>query len=501
VPISDQQPESEHVPVAWPVRLFFCSVVLAAATVFGFGVWRRLANPTIPPLLQISKPQVQKSRAVGRASELRRASKTVAGGSINGGQADQADEPKTVAGDPVFQLPATIRVALFDQPPRQVTVAVGGPYLIESPTGKIYDSGSKLARTEFRVATSGQGFTWGSQREADSPIVIMSQDDWGVEVNGTRYRGRLLLRVLPQGKLQVVNQVDREAYLASVVDSEMPAAFPHVAREVQAIIARTYAVAQQLSARSDAHFDLFASERSQKYLGREYTHNDGRRLRGESPSSVEACAATKSLVLTDNQGVFTAYYSAVCGGCTVSGLGVFDSASPVHQSVVCTDCKEAQRYRWQTRISEAEMVKAANGLTRGFQSQTTSPTTGSVTLMGSGRRFRQLSRVIVRGGLDTGRMPEVELADGEQQLLVDSQTLRTQLGTNRLPGSRYELSLEENGHVVAYGRGHGHGVGLCQWGARGMALAGSDVTTILKRYYPGAQLKRLPDSAPVQRVH
>ena len=78
----------------------------------------------------------------------------------------------------------------------------------------------------------------------------------------------------------VVNVVPLEDYVASVVDGEMPATFPEAARQAQAIVARTYVLYQIQTARVSPLFDVYATTRSQNYLGYQYRGRDGKRLCG-----------------------------------------------------------------------------------------------------------------------------------------------------------------------------------------------------------------------------
>jgi stage II sporulation protein D len=73
---------------------------------------------------------------------------------------------------------------------------------------------------------------------------------------------------------------------------------------------------------------------------------------------------------------------------------------------------------------------------------------------------------------------------------VPAETLRAALGNTEIPSVFFELELSE-GEAVFSGRGRGHGVGLCQWGAKEMAGKGHDFKSILSHYYPGTFLERM----------
>src|SRR5207302_4392397 len=103
-----------------------------------------------------------------------------------------------------------------------------------------------------------------------------------VEVH--QYRGTVRIHRQSGNTVAAVNVLPLEDYVASVVDGEMPSAFPDEARKAQAIIARTYALYQRDVAEKASIADLFASTRSQKYLGYQY-RDGGKLLAGESMAS------------------------------------------------------------------------------------------------------------------------------------------------------------------------------------------------------------------------
>jgi stage II sporulation protein D len=86
-----------------------------------------------------------------------------------------------------------------------------------------------------------------------------------------------------------------------------------------------------------------------------------------------------------------------------------------------------------------------------------------------------------------GRVKDVAIVHGGGKLTVPAEDLRAALGNTQIPSVFFELELSD-GDAVFSGRGRGHGVGLCQWGAEEMALRGYDYKAILVHYYPGTKL-------------
>jgi stage II sporulation protein D len=215
------------------------------------------------------------------------------------------------------------------------------------------------------VTATRDGLRVGNRTYRTNRLEIAPATSPGVWVDGHLYRGSVRLVKSGDDRLLAVNVVPLEEYVAAVVDGEMPATFPDAARRAQAVVARTYAVAKQAAAGRAVEFDVYASERSQRYLGIEYTDRAGRHLAGESGSSRVAARDTAGQVLTFEGRVFTSYYSACCGGCTTTGSELFPDAAACHRAVPCEFCQDAERYRWQVKLPTNEFRQAVNSLDRG----------------------------------------------------------------------------------------------------------------------------------------
>lgn len=158
-----------------------------------------------------------------------------------------------------------------------------------------------------------------------------------------RYRG--LVRVLPEGeRLQVVNLLGLEHYLASVVGSEMPASWPAEALRAQAVAARTYALAQL---KPDAPFDLRATVASQAYLGTE----------AETDSTRSAVASTRSLVLSHGGALIDAVFHSSSGGSTENSGELWNRQLPYLVSVADQDTLSPWR-QWSVRFEPEQLRKA-----------------------------------------------------------------------------------------------------------------------------------------------
>lgn len=267
---------------------------------------------------------------------------------------------------------------------------------------------------------------------------------------GRRYRGTY--STTSSG--QIVSTIPLEHYLYSVVSREMPSSWPASALQAQAIIARTY-VLQRSNPRRE--YDLVPSEADQVYTG----------IDAEHAQTSAAVDATSGKVLRFADGFAEALYSSCCGGHTESNAGAWGGAPlPYLQGVQCGHCNDSPWYTWKQEIPFA--------------------------------RFAQvLSSPLAQVGAVSSISPDAPDASGRSQFWtftgstgtqrVKAADIRRALGTRALPSLlvRSVALSQADQRVTIEGGGLGHGVGLCQWGARGMALAGAAAADIIAYYYPG----------------
>ena len=361
----------------------------------------------------------------------------------------------------------SIRVGLLPDSARSVTIEVSDSFVVKaSGSQRVLFKSQSIGPTVVSAAASG--IKLGKRELAAPQVEIIPAKSPAIWVEGHQYRGTVRLIAQVGKTLAAVNVVPLEDYVASVVDSEMPAAFPIEARKAQAIVARTYGLYQKQVAERDSPADLFASTRSQKYLGYQYREG-GKLLAGETEAGRKIAADTRGKICHERGKIFCTYYCAVCGGSTVRGLDVFSDALPELVSVKCEFCREARLYRWTAEISKSDLSKVLDPWLRE-----------------KGERLGNVKTVsMVRSAARGGEIPEFDLRADKRSVRISGIELRQLLSGRGLYSSRF--TIEDRGRALEIsGRGHGHGVGLCQWGARGQALEGRTCEQILSYYYPGA---------------
>jgi len=275
-------------------------------------------------------------------------------------------------------------------------------------------------------------------------------DDATFLFEGRRYRGTF--DITAGG--QVVSTVPLEHYLYSVVSREMPYSWPAAALQVQAIVARTY-VLQRSSPKRE--YDLVPSEADQVYTG----------IDAEHPQSSSAVDATAGQVLRYGNGFAQALYSSCCGGHTESNGDAWGGAPlPYLSGVECGHCNDSPWYAWTQQVPEQRLLQV---LSKQLQP------------------VGDLSEIALDSPDASGRAQFWTFTGSAGTQRVKAEDVRRTLGTRVLPSLLvHSISFTQaDGRLTIEGGGLGHGVGLCQWGARGLALAGADARAILAYYYPG----------------
>jgi stage II sporulation protein D len=344
-----------------------------------------------------------------------------------------------------FAYPATvfssesIRVAIADDQ-RSVTLS--------SSSGLMW-AGTSSDRHEKKLVF-GPGSVGGR------PVRIKSVDD-ATQVNGRRYRGWVEIRKKRNGLLLVINELDLEAYLYGVVASEIPHDWEFETLKAQAVAARTYALYQKRTA-GNRSYHILATVNSQVYRG----------VDGERSSAVRAVRDTQEIIIVYEGRVIPAFFHSNCGGQTEDAAKLWGIDLPYLKGVDC-DCQEiVQDELWEKRINTATVARA---------------------LRRFGYRLDMISDVNVAKITPAGRVQRVAVRSEDRTTLVPGDTFRSALGNMVIPSVFFEMELLGD-DIVFSGRGRGHGVGLCQWGAKEMAQKGHDFKSILSHYYPGTSLAR-----------
>lgn len=308
-------------------------------------------------------------------------------------------------------------------------------------------------REQVQLAPDGKKVQVGRER-VTPPVECKAQGP--IKISGRAYRGTL--RVVGGSSLSLINVVLLEDYLAGVINSEISSAWPEEAVKAQAILARTYTV-YRTQQRREAEFDLEATVRDQVYQGLAVEDEDARR----------AVAATRGLILAYAGEPIEALYHSACGGRTESPEWIWGGQpKPYQQSVTCGFCEDAPVYFWRyPAAGEADPAELGRRL-------------------GLGEPVLEL-KVLVRS--PSGRAAQIRMAGRHSAKVLSGREFREALGRDAVKSTLFEIQPETAGFLIL-GSGSGHGAGMCQWGARGMAEAGRRSEEILQHYFPGTEIQK-----------
>lgn len=361
--------------------------------------------------------------------------------------------------------PEWIRVAIVQQQPA-IDVAVSGRFRMVAVGDEARGAGSPDPLREgnrlptLSIRAEQTGLRIGDDMVPVSGVMVEPARDATITLNGRRLRGTVEIRRQDGPVLLVVNHVELEDYLRGVLSKETPHQWPAEALKAIAIAARTYAVFQRLTTDSATH-DVSGDVMSQVYGGRT----------AERSRTTRAVEQTRGLILVYQGRVFPAFYHSTCGGMTERGtvMGSFD-LEPLKGGIRCPFCVESPFFRWQRRISKADVAWAVKKLGR-----------GSVW---------PVENLEIAQYTSTGRVATVRIRGGRRVLDLSGHDFRQAFGFSELRSTGFAI-IPVGDDFVLQGRGWGHGVGLCQWGMAELARRGMSAQEILAYYYPSATLMRL----------
>lgn len=350
----------------------------------------------------------------------------------------------------------TIRVALGDGL-RLVEVAAADLVTVLEP-GSRRPLFALPGGQVIRIAPAPAGLEVGPRRLA-MPGVRLEARRGPLRVGTRDYGGALEAWRSGEGLL-LVNELGLEEYIAGTVRAEASEKWPVESLRAMAVVARTYAIFLQQRNRGKP-YHLVAGNQDQNYAGR---------VADDSPAR-EAARSTAGQVLTWQGSVFPTFYHSDSGGFTEPPQTVFSGDGiPPLPGVRDEFSLDSPNYAWALTIPLATV----------------------------GDRLRQ-------AGLDVGEVTGLTVLERRPSLRVASIAVEHSRGTTTLKGAEFRRMLGydvlkstlfvpvpgADGTVRFEGRGWGHGVGLSQFGAKGMAERGYTYQQILQHYYPGTALVTL----------
>lgn len=364
-------------------------------------------------------------------------------------------------------------------------------YMIEPNSKRIRISDSKSGQTKLVFS-----------EQTGENLEIASKNGGSLFIDSTEYRGSVVFIRQDASDMTVISKVSMNEYLYSVTPSEIPAGSGLEALKAQAVCARTYAV-QNSSRHASMGFSLCDSQHCQVYKG----------VSWEKERTNQAVNETDKQVITYDGKIITAVYSASCGGRTEDVENVWSSPYPYLKSTEDPYCKNIS---WEQPLDFAAINQ---------------------TLAAKGYDFGNLKSLEILERTPTGRVLKLQISGDKMTKVFEREQARTILnlksqfydivpqntfriltangflywnlggrdiahagGISKIEGNTVTVLTMENGKAVTKtlptaagsfvikGEGNGHGVGMCQNGAIGLAEHGYTCEQILKHYYSGVEL-------------
>lgn len=355
-----------------------------------------------------------------------------------------------------------IRVAMIEGAPSVTIAARGFRCGINDEAMHTVSELAPWQETDIRATTGGLllGETF---IQADRIVCRATSGTLTIDRHPVHGALSVVRTVTPDGtpQLLAVAHVSLDQYLLGVLAGEMKSSWPLETLRAQAVAARSYALVQFLQeGQAGKPFDLRASVEDQVY-------RPGFVAPARIRKAVESTAGEAIVV----QGrIQKTYYHSTCGGRTVPAAAVWgDKAVQGFPPVEDPYCKASPHARWTMHL----------------------PTTAFATQLDAAGyitpRIRDLK--FTRDDYNE-RIMRVAVGTAGQPFLLDANTFRRVVGFGNLKSTWFTMRNDRNGWLLE-GRGFGHGVGLCQWGAKGMAEAKMNYRQILNFYYPGAELQKV----------
>lgn len=272
-----------------------------------------------------------------------------------------------------------------------------------------------------------------------------------------QYVGEISLSI-HKDKLLLVNKLPLETYLDGVVPKEMSPSFAPAALMAQAVAARSYAW-YLVSKSADKPYDVAATTASQVYGGADVGNAQTQR----------AVSQTRGQMLAYNGKVVLSYFHSHSGGMLEDDKLVWTADMPYYDVVEDTVSNRAKRMGWSARISRQELAQK---------------------LASKGFGVRTVTNVRPETRSKSGRLVRVAIDSPTGSFSMKANTFRLMVGATSMKSTLCDVGLK--GDTVTFsGKGYGHGVGMSQWGAEGMAREGRDYRQILGHYYPGTSIEQL----------
>ena len=314
----------------------------------------------------------------------------------------------------------------------------------------------------------------------DFPISFVSKHNSPIFLNGIGYPGEIIVYL--DSNLTAINFVDMETYIKGVVPQELGVrSFSEIeAVKAQAVAARTYAF-NHLKSSKKPLFDLVSTVYDQVYKG----------IQNRNPISDSAVNETFGKIITYQGSPIESKYSSTCGGITSDVTDNWGRETiPYLRSIIDSPkysskdedkfCSISPLYKWCKKYPREEFYSMLKNNLVSENIVSTKELIGNIKTICLGRNSR------------SKRVTTLKIKTDTDEFILRGLDIRKVLKDgNKILWSNYFYIEQSEDSIIIDGKGAGHGCGMCQWGAIGMARRGYYYDEILKHYYRGTNVKKI----------
>ncbi len=346
-----------------------------------------------------------------------------------------------------------VRVAVITDA-SEVNLKIKGHYHISAlPLIESLREGSEMKGADIKP-TQG-GILIGSEPFNVYGVRIKAGGEADVYVNGRKFRGDIDIIRTEKMKILVINHLDIEDYINGVLYHEVSHLWPMEVLKAQAVASRTFAVYKTVES-VGKDYDLTSDIYSQVYGGKT----------SEKYRTGRAVRETAGKILVYKEKVLPAYFHATCGGHTEDASLLWNVDIAPLKGRPCNYCAQSPHFKWVASIPLKDIEKSLNS---------------------NGYAVSGVKGIKIFSKNSSGRVDNVGVVTETGEEKIPANKFRLAVGPNLLRSTNFGVTVRD-GAAIFNGRGWGHGVGMCQWGAYYMSKKGFSAEEILRFYYPGAKI-------------
>jgi stage II sporulation protein D len=323
----------------------------------------------------------------------------------------------------------------------------------------VLDKKLKLTKGIIEVSCSEEGIS--IKKHLLLPPLKIEPSNGIIFADSKPYRGYLTI-IKSKNKINIINVLPIEDYIKNVLPIETSANWSIEALKSQAIISRTYAIVN-LNKHSAQGFDVCSTIHCQVYGGASV----------EADSCNKAILETQCKILSYDGKFAQTVFHANCGGHTEDPKYIWNwkDTPPYLKGVKCGYCTAASYTKWEKTLDESFIRKQLSH--------------------NNNNNIGKIKSIKIKGKTSAGAAKKLKIIHSKGEVTLNAYQFRLAVDAWQIKSHTFDFIRADGDKFYFKGRGWGHKVGLCQWGAKGMAEKGKTYKEILAYFYPGTIIKKV----------